>query len=62
MSYQSGNFRKKLVTHVGHSRFPAIIFPNGGEYIPAIGSQGGNKKFSTGPDIEVLGDDKSIDS
>lgn len=62
MSYQSGDFRKTLVTHVGHSRFPTIIFPNGREYITAIGSQRGSKEFGTGPDIEVLGDDKLIDS
>jgi hypothetical protein len=56
-SGQTGNFRQKFVTHVGHARFPAIIFPNGQEYITAIGSQGSSKKLCTDPDIEVLGDD-----
>lgn len=38
---------------VSHARFPAIIFPDGREYIAAIRSQGCGKKFSSGPDIEV---------
>jgi len=38
---------------VGHARFPAIIFPDGREYIATIGSQRSGKKFSSGPDIEV---------
>ena len=51
---QINDFRQELATHIGHARLPAIILPDGGEYIAAIGRQGSSKEFSTGPDIEIL--------
>ncbi len=55
MSYQMNGFRQRLITHIGHAVLPAIIFPNGQQYVVAVDFQNGDEKFSTSSDVEVLG-------
>jgi hypothetical protein len=48
-------FRQRLITHIGHAVLPAIILPNGQQYVIAVDFQSGDEKFSASSDVEVLG-------